>query len=189
MPDSISCSASSPIAPVRADTSHTRLNRRPDLPGSRTHTVPAALATSIAAARSITNSCSASAISTGSGATAGFCLCLRRAPTSLALPSNPSHYHRVDRPGASVKGTEILTGVLEATVRDPARSGPSAKLLYGLVHPDTIDVGRRPAPIFTPTRRPQKATGSCCEMLRGCPLLRPVLLRGPRSGRWSCRNR
>ena len=49
-------------------------------------------ATSIAATRSITNSCSASGISTGPAATAGFCLCLRRAATSLALQSNPSHY-------------------------------------------------------------------------------------------------
>ena len=87
---SMSCWASSPIAPVRAGTSHTRENRRPDLPGSRTHTVPVALATSIAAARSITTSWSASGISTGPATTAGFCLCLRCAPTSLALQSNPS---------------------------------------------------------------------------------------------------
>ena len=39
------------------------------------------------------------------------------------------------RLGASVKGTEILTGVLEATVRDPCRSGPGAKLVCGLTHP------------------------------------------------------
>jgi hypothetical protein len=38
-------------------------------------------------------------------------------------------------PGASVKGTEILTGVLEATARDPSRSGPGAKLVYGLIRP------------------------------------------------------
>ena len=34
-----------------------------------------------------------------------------------------------------VKGTEILTGVLEATVRDPSRSGPGTKLTCGLSHP------------------------------------------------------
>ena len=39
------------------------------------------------------------------------------------------------RPGASVKGTEILTGVLEATVRDPSRSGPGARLTDGLDTP------------------------------------------------------
>ena len=32
--------------------------------------------------------------------------------------------HGAGRLGASVKGTESLTGVLEATVRDPSRSGP-----------------------------------------------------------------
>ena len=40
------------MAPVRAGTSHTRLNRRPVFAGSRTHTLPAALATSTAATRS-----------------------------------------------------------------------------------------------------------------------------------------
>src|SRR5262245_34092710 len=43
-------------------------------------------------------------------------------------------------PGASVEGTEILTGVLEATVRDPSRSSPGAKLMDGLTHPS---MGRR----------------------------------------------
>src|SRR5215213_10959394 len=43
-------------------------------------------------------------------------------------------------PGASVEGTEILTGVLEATVRDPSRSSPGAKLMDGLTHPR---MGRR----------------------------------------------
>lgn len=37
--------------------------------------------------------------------------------------------------GASVKETEILTGVLEATVRDPARSGPGARLRNGATRP------------------------------------------------------
>jgi CRP-like cAMP-binding protein len=41
----------------------------------------------------------------------------------------------VDRLGASVKGTEILIGVLEATVRDPSRSGPGARLTHGLTGP------------------------------------------------------
>jgi hypothetical protein len=54
----------------------------------------------------------------------------------------------VDRPGASVKETEILTGVLEATVRDPARSGPGAKLRNGLQAHSFVGVGRRPKPNF-----------------------------------------
>src|SRR6185312_17185786 len=61
-------------------------------------------------------------------------LLLGLAPCShLACP--PIRFHRVGRPGASVKGTEILTGVLEATVRDPCRSGPGAKLVCGLIRP------------------------------------------------------
>jgi len=49
--------------------------------------------------------------------------------THFACPPTESEpIQRVDRLGASVKGTEILTGVLEATVRDPSRSGPGAKL-------------------------------------------------------------
>ena len=56
--------------------------------------------------------------------------------THFAYPPTESELiHQVGRPGASVKETEILTGVLEATVRDPARSGPGAKLIHGLTHP------------------------------------------------------
>ena len=47
------------------------LNRRPVLAGSRTHTLPAALATSTAATRSITSSCSASGITSGADLSTG----------------------------------------------------------------------------------------------------------------------
>ena len=47
---------------------------------------------------------------------------------------------------ASVKGTENLTGVLEATMRDPCRSGPSAKLVCGLIRPK-----KRPTSAGDPT--------------------------------------
>ena len=64
------------------------------------------------------------------------------APTYVSLydplrlpPTESEPIHRVGRLGASVKGTEILTGVLEATVRDPSRSGPGAKLTNGLHGP------------------------------------------------------
>ena len=70
-PSSTSCSPSSVMAPVRAGTSHTRLNRRPVFAGSRTHTLPAALATSTAATRSITSSCSASGITSGADLSTG----------------------------------------------------------------------------------------------------------------------
>ena len=64
--------------------------------------------------RSMTNSCSASGISSGAGACFGF--------NSLALQSS-RHSLTAGCPGASDKGTEILTGVLEAAVRTftPAR--------------------------------------------------------------------
>src|SRR6267142_543467 len=79
------------MAPVRAGTSHTRLNRhRLPLPSMTHFTCP---------------------------------------------PNEFEPIHRVGRPGASVKGTEILTGVLEATVRDPSRSGPGTKLTNGLHSP------------------------------------------------------
>src|SRR5574338_1391494 len=89
IPNSISCSASSVMAPVRADTPHTRLNRRPDLPLSRTHTLPDALATSTAAARSITSSCSASGISIGTDLLAGIGLRLHLL-IHFALPPTES---------------------------------------------------------------------------------------------------
>ena len=53
----------------------------------------------------------------------------------LSCPPNTFTLDRSGRLGASVKGTEILTGVLEATVRDPSRSGPGARLKCGLTHP------------------------------------------------------
>ena len=123
-PLAISCSASSATAPVRAGTSHTLLTRSPARPRSRTHTLPASLATSIAA-HPLEHQ-----LVLGVGN-----LLRLHASTSLVLQSTSSTFHRVGRPGASVKGTEILTGVLEATVRDPSRSGPGARLKYGLTHP------------------------------------------------------
>src|SRR5690242_7552169 len=54
-------------------------------------------------------------------------------PRSPAVPSSPalSQHPIRDRSGDARgprSGTEILTGVLEATVRDPSRSGPAARL-------------------------------------------------------------
>ena len=77
----------------------------------------------------------------------------RRFPLVLAScshfacpPIESIHYYRVDRPGASVKGTEILTGVLEATVRDPARSGPGARLTTGSTPKNTSASAGDPTP-------------------------------------------
>ena len=131
MPSSTSCSASSVTAPVRAATSHTRLNRRPDLPGSRTHTLPAALATSIAA-HPLDHQL---VLGVGNLLRLDHRRLLLRLASCSHFACPPIPFHRVGRLGASVKGTEILTGVLEATVRDPCRSGPGAKLVCGLTHP------------------------------------------------------
>jgi hypothetical protein len=56
------------------------------------------------------------------------------------LSSNRFGNLQTECPGASVEGTEILIGVLEATVCDPSRSNPGAKLMEGLTHPR---MGRR----------------------------------------------
>src|SRR6202171_3443414 len=55
---------------------------------------------------------------------------------SIRLSSNHIQTpYRAGRLGASVKGTESLTGVLEATVRDPSRSGPGTRLINRLTKP------------------------------------------------------
>ena len=96
-----------------ASTSRTLLIRRSGRLGCgiRMHTLPEAFATSIAATRSITSSCSSSRTISGS------------LFNSFVLQPI-QHSPRAGCPGASVEGTEILTGVLEATVRDPSRSRP-----------------------------------------------------------------
>src|SRR6478735_11284437 len=50
--------------------------------------------------------------------------------------------------GPRSRETEILIGVLAATVRDPSRSGPGARLTHGLAAQEHVGVGRRPEPIF-----------------------------------------
>ena len=59
-------------------------------------------------------------------------------------------------PGGPGQGTENLTGVLDATVHDPARSGPGVRLAHGITRPrENDDVGRQP----TPFSRLQGVTG------------------------------
>ena len=79
MPRPASSSASVMIALVVADTCHTLLTRRPGTfsCGNRMHTMPDAFATSIAATRSATSSCSSSSISSGS--------CVNLATSSFGL--------------------------------------------------------------------------------------------------------
>jgi hypothetical protein len=80
-----------------------------------------------------------------------------------------------DSPGSPQHRPGLCTGVLEATVRDPSRSGPGTKLVYGLIGPIKIGVGGRPDPIFTPARRPPEADGASIkyfdsELFCGLPL-------------------
>src|SRR5215211_4803120 len=109
MPWPASCSASSRIWLVIEPTCQTVVIRLPALAGfgTRVHTIPDALATSIAATRSTTCSCSS---------------------TSTCWPDcwpdgtdRPPHRigTQMGCPGARWD-TETLTGVLVATVRDPA---------------------------------------------------------------------
>jgi len=74
------------------------------------------------------------------------------------LPSiNIDALNKAGRPGASVQGIEILTGVLEATVRDPSRSGPGTRLINRLTKPKLTSASAgNPTPIFTPARRHPK---------------------------------
>lgn len=55
-------------------------------------------------------------------------------------------------------GTENLTGVLEATMRDPSTRGPGARLNYGLQDQGNDGVGRQARTIFAPGRRPHQGT-------------------------------
>src|SRR5664280_2767537 len=72
----------------------------------------------MAQTRSITRSYSSSGISCG-------------ALLTLLTPFHARRRHRRAARGPR-SGTEILTGVLEATVRDPSGRDPSARLTYGL---------------------------------------------------------
>ena len=67
MPSAFSWRPSLPIVPIRAVTIHTVLRRAPgrDGCGVRVHTIPASFATSTAATRSWTRSCSSSPITGG----------------------------------------------------------------------------------------------------------------------------
>src|SRR6478752_6763883 len=128
-------SPSSMIAFVRAGTSQTLLTRRPEpvSAGVRTQTLPESLATSIAHTRCTICSNGSSRISS-----------TRLITTSPRLL--PDQYPSVGGlPGGLGRESESLTGVLEATVRDPAGSGPGARLIHGLQAQEKDGVGGQPA--------------------------------------------
>src|SRR5215216_6420006 len=142
MPWPASCSASSRIWLVIEPTCQTVVIRLPALAGfgTRVHTIPDALATSIAATRSTTCSCSS---------------------TSTCWPDcwpdgtdRPPHRigSQMGCPGARWD-TETLTGVLVATVRDPSdRPRRQTDSRPQAVKDTSASAGSHP--IFTPARRP-----------------------------------
>src|ERR1700692_2264387 len=123
MPSASRCSASSATAPLRAGTSP-HLADPPARPAAHPHAHLARVLGDIDRAHPFQHK-----LMLGVGYLFRFLLQLACPPITSARSN------RAGCPGASVQGTEILTGVLEATVRDPSRSGPGARLLYGLTHP------------------------------------------------------
>src|SRR5215217_3985246 len=118
------------IALVVAATSHTRVRRLPAVVGcgTRVHTIPDALATSIAATRSTICSCSSTSTCLPSGTTTAPC------PEGWGCGC----------PGARL-GTETLIGVLEATVRDPPDRAPAPNCLTASTTKQASGVGGQPA--------------------------------------------
>jgi hypothetical protein len=114
--------------------SHTRIRRFPgrDGCGTRVHTIPDALATSIAQTRSRICSCSSSSISWGS---------------VIAGPSPHAREAGTRAARGPRSETEILTGVLEAQRATRQGQGPGARLLYGLRDQHALGVGGQPTPI------------------------------------------
>src|SRR5215216_590956 len=155
MPWPASCSASSRIWLVIEPTCQTVVIRLPAMAGSgtRVHTIPDALATSIAATRSTICSCSS---------------------TSTCWPDcwpdgtdRPPHRigSQMGCPGARWD-TETLTGVLVATVRDPAdRPRRQTDSRPQAVKDTSASAGSHP--IFTPARRPPQGL---TRLIRNLPV-------------------
>jgi hypothetical protein len=121
-------SASSVTAANLAVTFHTFCTRRTlrDSCGTRVHTIPESLATSIAAARATS--------SAGSPARSSPCSVINR-------PHLPARRVKVRLPGGREEGTETLIGVLAATVRNPL-TGPRRQTNDGLIRPKESTASR-----------------------------------------------
>src|SRR5215216_53540 len=167
IPRPASCPASSLIAPVVAGTSHTLVRRRPGRDGcaTRVHTIPDALATSIAATRSQVCSCSSSSISCGSRI-AGY------------ASSHPWARSRAARGPRS--GTESLTGVLEAQCATRQGQSPSARLNPRAHDPETI-----PASAGNPTTfsRSRDVPAGTPRLIRKCTVSGQAA--APGAAQWS----
>src|SRR5829696_3503302 len=149
------------IALVVADTSHTRVRRLPAVVGcgTRVHTIPDALATSIAATRSTICSCSSTST------------CL---PSPTTTAPRPEGWDGAAR-GARL-GTETLIGVLEATVRHPPDRAPAPNCLTASTTKQASGVGGQPRPHFHACTASPQGYKNCL----GRP--RPVSALGPPAG-------
>src|SRR5262245_26298673 len=141
MPSLRSWRPSARLAFIRALTVHTAACRAPgrDGCGMRVHTIPVSLATSIAATRSWTRSCSWSP---------GYQRSAHRGHL-LGLASGIRRAARGSRSAGTRPG--ILTGVLEATVRDPQVKTPAARLNYGFAS-HSVPASRAARPYCPPPR-------------------------------------
>src|SRR5215211_3983334 len=159
------------IAPVVAGTSHTLVTRLPcaDACGTRVQTMPLALATSIAATRATSCSCSSSWISCGSRI-ARPSPHLRRGPDTRAARGPRS-------------GTESLNRVLQAQCATRQGQGPGARLTRRPQRPETHRRRRATRPDFHAARRPAgtwRLTGKQTDFARYELVFTPA--RRPRRG-------
>ena len=144
---------------IRACTIHTVARWAPgrDGCGVRVYTIPVSLATSTAATRSWTRSCSWSSITCG----------LLTAATSWAWPIDT-----VSCPGARSAGTRpgILTGVLKATLRDPqVRPQRQANLGFVFHSAPALRAARPTVPPPAQRHKPQPGRGSSPSPPRPAP--------------------
>src|SRR5207247_5423377 len=139
MPSLASSAISAAISEYRALTCHTRWTRRRGLDscGTRVHTIPEPLATSIAAARAIT-SAGSSDTPAGSPVSPGPPIPAGSLPFFLAIagPTFPVGADTVRLPAGRRRGKLNLIGVHAATLPSPHRR-PGARLITGHEAPRT----------------------------------------------------
>lgn len=79
-------------------------------------------------------------------------------PSPVTTVSSVTSERQEGLPGGLVQGTENLTGVLVATVRDPSKSGPGAKLHNGLTYQGKVGVAGNPPPFHASTGVPPRTS-------------------------------
>ena len=154
-------SASSTSARVVDPTCQTLVTRLPgtDWCGTRVHTIPLALATSTAATRSTIGA--SSPTSTSTGCCIGSNLRLARVPCRRGCPRGPV-------------GSQNLTGVLVATVRNPSSRAPAPDSATASSANETTASGGQPRPSFHARAAPRQGQGDSAETECGPGLLTDV---------------